>query len=464
MRTPDSQLPTSNSRLPALKATTLAAIGGASLLLGTVAQGQAPHVYAVANARIVTATGATIENGTIVFRDGVIEQVGTGVTPPAAARVYDGKGLTVYPGLIDMGNSAAVSAGAPAASSPRTTEEAERAKRDLLLRPALRAAAHLAIETPAMKKAVAAGVTSVLAVPSGGAVLGQSALVNTALPADEPQIGALADIRRGQPVLRTPVAVHIEVPERPPGGNAYPNSLMGMIAFIRQSFLDAQYYAAVQARGPAGPRVPFDPALEGLQPVVAGRMPVVYRADTIREIDRALAITAEFKLDTILAGAREADRLAADLKARNVRVIYSLRYPERLKSLAPDADEPLRVLRERANAPKAPAALEKAGILFAFESGGLEDPRDFLENAAKAVKAGLPADAAIRALTINAATIAGAADRVGSLERGKIANLIVTDGDLFGEKTAIKHVFVDGRPVDIEDVPSERNPRTTARP
>ena len=455
MRTPNSQLPT-------LTAIALA-MGGASLLLGTPAQAQAPHVYAVTNARIVTAAGAPIENGTIVFRDGVIEQVGAGITPPAAARVYDGKGLTVYPGLIDMGNSAAVSAGAPGGSSPRTTEEAERAKRDLLLRPALRAAAHLAIETPAMKKAVAAGVTSVLAVPSGGAVLGQSALVNTALPADEPQIGALADIRRGQPVLRTPVAVHIEVPERPPGGDAYPNSLMGMIAFIRQSFLDAQYYAAVQARGPSGPRVPFDPALEGLLPVVAGRMPVVYRADTVREIDRALAMTAEFELDTILAGARESDRLAADLKARNVRVIYSLRYPERLKSLAPDADEPLRVLRERANAPNAPAALEKAGILFAFESGGLEDPRDFLKNAAKAVKAGLPADAAIRALTINAATIAGAADRVGSLERGKVANLIVTDGDLFAEKTAIKHVFVDGRPVNIEDAPAERNRRTTAQ-
>jgi imidazolonepropionase-like amidohydrolase len=429
-------------------------------LLAAPARSQAPHVYAITNARIVTAAGAPIENGTIVFRDGVIEQVGPGVTPPPAARVYDGKGLTVYPGLIDMGNSAAVSLPAPGSSSPRTTEEAERAKRELLLRPQLRAAAHLAIETPAMKKLAAAGVTSVLAVPSNGAVLGQSALVNTALPADEPQIGALADIRRGQPVLRTPVAVHIEVPERPPGGDAYPNSLMGMIAFIRQSFLDAQYYRTVQGRPSA--RVPFDPALEGLQPVIAGQLPVVYRADTVREIDRALAMTAAFKLDTILAGAREADQLASDLKARNVKVIFSLRYPERLKSLAPDADEPLRALRERANAPKAPAALHKAGLLLAFESGGLENPKDFLKNAARAVKAGLPADAAIRALTINAATIAGAGDRLGSLERGKLANIIVTDGDLFEEKTTIKHVFVDGQPVPVEEAPADRNRRTTS--
>ncbi len=432
-------------------------------LLAAPARSQAPHVYAITNARIVTAAGAPIENGTIVFRDGVIEQVGTGVAPPPAARVYDGKGLTVYPGLIDMGNSTVVSAGAPPSSTAETTEDAERAKRDLLLRPQLRAAAHLAIESPAMKKLVAAGVTTVLAVPAGGAVLGQSALVNTALPADEPQIGALADMRRGQPVLRTPVAVHIEVPERPAGGNAYPNSLMGMIAFIRQSFLDAQYYAALQERPSPAVRLAFDPALEGLQPVIARRIPVVYRAETAREIDRALAMTGEFELDTILAGGREADQRSADLKARNVRVIYNLRYPERLKSLAPDADEPLRVLRERANAPKTPAALEKAGILFAFESGGLENPKDFVKNAAKAVKAGLSPDAALKALTINAATIAGAADRLGTLERGKLANAIVTDGDLFGEKTTIKYVFVDGQPVPIEDVAADRNRRTNSR-
>jgi imidazolonepropionase-like amidohydrolase len=211
-------------------------------------------------------------------------------------------------------------------------------------------------------------------------------------------------------------------------------------------------------------RLPFDAALEALQPAVAGRLPVVYRADTVREIDRALEMARVFKLQPILAGGREADQIAAELKAANVKVIYNLRYPERLKSLAPDADESLRVLRERANASKTPAALEKAGVTFAFESGGLEEPKDFVKNAAKAVKAGLAPDAAIRALTINAADIAGAADRVGSLEKGKIANVIVTDGDLFGEKTTIKHVFVDGRPVRIEEPSSDsRRGRPTHR-
>jgi imidazolonepropionase-like amidohydrolase len=418
---------------------------------------QAPHVYAISNARIVTAAGAPIENGTIVFRDGIIEQVGAGITPPPAARVYDGKGMTVYPGLIDMGNTAAVSIPAAPSSTPSTTEDVERAKRDALLRPHVRAAEHLAVDTAATKKLVAAGITSVLAVPPGQVFSGQSALVNVALPEDQPQIGALADVRKGQPVLRTPVAVHLALPESPTPRAGYPVSLMGVIAFVRQSFLDAQYYRAAQERAAKvkEPRLAFDPALEGLLPVVAGRLPVVFRAESAREIDRALNFSAEFKLDMILAGAREADQLSQELKSRNLKVIYSLRYPERLRSLAPEADEPIRVLRERANAPRTPGALEKAGLTFAFESGGLEEPKDFVKNAAKAVKAGLSPDAAIRALTINAAAIAGAGDRLGSLERGKIANLIVTSGDLFEEKTTIKHVFIDGRPLTIEEPKGE---------
>jgi imidazolonepropionase-like amidohydrolase len=424
---------------------------------------EAPHLYAITNARLVTATGAPIENGTIVFRDGLIDEVGTGVTPPPSARVYDGKGLTVYPGLIDMGNTKSVNA--PVPSQPqnlRTTEEAERWKRDALLRTQVRAAEHLEIDTADMRKLAAVGVTSVLAVPPGAVFAGQSALVNVLLPEDEPQIGALADIRRTQPVIRTPVAVHVAVPDVPPG-EAYPNSLLGVIAFIRQTFIDAQYYAMAQDRGshvrPGETRTAFDPALEALQPVVAGRLPVVYRADSVQEIDRALQMSKAMKFDLVLAGGREADQLASELKGQNIRVIYNLHYPERLKSLAPDDDEPLRDVRARANAPKTPGALEKAGIMFAFESGGLEEPKDFVKNAAKAMKAGLAPDAAVRALTINAAGIAGVGDRLGSLEKGKMANLIVTDGDLFGEKTTIKHVFIDGRPVRI-DVPTER-PKTS---
>jgi imidazolonepropionase-like amidohydrolase len=128
--------------------------------------------------------------------------------------------------------------------------------------------------------------------------------------------------------------------------------------------------------------------------------------------------------------------------------------------LPPDADEPLRELRARAQAPRVPAALSKAGVTFAFSSSGVREPRDFVRNAARAVREGLPADAAVRALTIDAATIAGAADRVGSLAKGKIANILVTEGDLFDEKMRIRHVFVDGRAVSITEPPAQGRGRS----
>ena len=273
-----------------------------SFALVAAVRAQAPYVYAITNARLVTPGAAPIESGTIVFRDGLIEQVGATVTVPAAARVYDGKGLTVYPGLIDMGNTAAVTptpSETPAGNTAtRTSEDTERSKRDALLRAHVRAAEHLAMDAAAMRKLAAAGITSVLAVPPGLVFTGQSALINVALPEDEPQIGALADIRKGVPVVRSAVAVHVAVPENPQPREAYPASLMGVIAFVRQTFIDAQYYGAVQERSArakgAITRLPFDPALEALQPAVSGRMPVAYRAESLREIDRALKVIAVF--------------------------------------------------------------------------------------------------------------------------------------------------------------------------
>jgi imidazolonepropionase-like amidohydrolase len=267
-------------------------------------------------------------------------------------------------------------------------------------------------------------------------------------------------------VVRTPVALHVTFSERPAGGNAYPNSLMGVIAFVRQSFLDAQHYQLAQKMpDTAGgtrrvmPRPPYEPALEAMQPALAGRLPVAFRGERARDILRSLDMAKSFKLTPIVTNAREADQVVADLKAASARVILSLDFPTRSISLAPDADESLETLRGRANAPKVAASLDKAGIVFGFEAGGLTDPRDFLKNAAKTVQNGLSHDAAIKALTLQAATIAGVADRVGSLEAGKMANVLVTEGDLFDEKMTIKHVFVDGRPVTLDLPPPPGNRR-----
>ena len=419
-----------------------------------VARADAPRVYAIQGARIVTAAGAPIPSGTIVIRDGLIEAVGAGLTAPADARVIDGTGLTVYPGLIDLGTTTGLDVPRIAQpQDPQTIEELERWKRSVILRPELKAADHVTTDAPDLRRFASAGVTTVLARPDGGGIAGRSALIDVVPPPDEPQTGGVGDVRSGLLVVRDQVALHVSLEQRASGGG-YPVSQMGMHAFVRQAFLDGRHYGTSQtfyARHPGTARPVYDASLEALAPALDGRLPVAFTAGLAREIRRALGMADEFGFTPIITGALEADQVTAELKARNARVVYSLDYPTRPQALAPDADEPLRVLRQRANAPKVPAVLAQAGVTFAFESAGLDDPKAFVKNAAQAVKDGLPADAAIRALTIDAARIAGADDRLGSLEPGKIANLVVTDGDLFGDETTIRHVFVDGRPVPIEE-------------
>jgi imidazolonepropionase-like amidohydrolase len=437
-----------------------APIALAVALMAVAVRADAPHVYAITGARIVTAAGPALASGTVVIRNGAIEAVGASVPVPADAVAIDGKGTTVYPGLIDMGSSVAVTV--PPVPDPRngaTREEVDRWRRAMILRPDVMAASLVQVDAPDLTKRASAGITTVLSVPPGEVVRGQSALVNVTPPPEDPQIGDLATPRRGT-VVRSPVALHVAFSEGPSRFRAFPESLMGSIAFVRQAFLDARHYQLAQqyyARpGSNASRPADDPTLAAMQPALAGKLPVAFEVQEAREIRRALEMAKELKLDPIIAGGLEAGDTTPELKAQNARVILSVDYPVRSKALAPDADEPLRVLRERANAPKTAAALESAGILFAFSSNALKEPRDFVRNAGRAVKAGLSSDAAVRGLTINAAKIAGVADRLGSIEKGKTANLIVANGDLFDEKTAITHVFIDGRPVALDKASDRR--------
>jgi imidazolonepropionase-like amidohydrolase len=442
----------------------------AAVACGLAVRADAPRSYAITGARIFTVSGAPIQSGTIVMRNGLIESVGAGAQAPSDAVVLDEAGMTVYPGLIDMGNSAGTDIQVnlqQAQQGARTTDEAERAKRAAILRPHVLAAEHVRLDAPELARLAAGGVTSVLATPPGILIKGQSALVNVTTPDFEPIVGAIAEPRAGLSVVKSPVALHVELSRV--GGDGFPEALLGAIAFVRQSFIDAQYQQVVHQRyqkmsiGVARP--PFDPALDALQPALAGREPVAFEAGLQREIVRALELAKEFKLTPIVTGGSEADLAAADLKAANARVIFSLNYPARSRALPPDADEPVRELRLRAHAPKAPGELAKAGVPFAFSGAGLAAPADFVKNAARAVKEGLTEDAALRALTLDAAKIAGAGDRLGSLEKGKIANVIITDGDLFNERTHIRHVFIDGRMVNIDttDTPAGRGGRGRGR-
>lgn len=441
--------------------------------------------YAIRGAKIVTVSGATIDSGTVVMRDGVIQAVGATVTVPADAIVTDGTGLTVYPGLIDMASSAPLDATPPSAPDAEagrggggrgggggatfaTMEEAERAKRAAILRPDFQAAENLVESSEGLSQMAQAGITSVLAVPSQGIFKGQSALVNTAYPPDDPQISTLADYRRGLAVVKSPVAQHVNIGGRG-GGTGYPNSLLGTIAFTRQGFLDAQWQrdatAIYEKTGARGPRPLVEPSLDALKAALAGEMPVAFDANEGREIDRSLIMANDFKLKPIIVGGAGAGMRIEDLRKAKASVIYGLNF--RGAGAGPaggggggggrggGGGDTMRAMQAAANAPKVPAMLAKAGLPFAFTSGGTLAPADFVRNAGRTVKeGGLTPEAALRALTIDAARIAGAADRVGSIEQGKIANIVVTDGDLFETNTRVRHVFIDGRPIEITAAPA----------
>jgi imidazolonepropionase-like amidohydrolase len=459
------------------------AVTVAALVLGTAGKAAVVPLYAIRGARVVTAAGPTIDRATVLMRNGVIEDVGANVTVPVDAMVIEGNGLTVYPGLIDMANSTAVDPGVTAASTAsagaagggggrgagqaapaQTLEDLERAKRAQILRPDFEAARHLRIDGAEMQRLAAAGITSVLAVPPAGTFRGQSALVNVLAPPDDVQYSNIGEYRGGLTVIKSPVALHVAFGAGTGGGGGggYPGSLLGYIAFVRQSFYDAQWQRDARAfatRHADAPRQEFEPALDAMAAALERKLPVSFDASEEREIMRALTMAKEFNLDPIITGAADAASVTADLKAANARVIYSLNFQGAGgggggggRGGGGGGGDTLRVVRARVNAPRVPAALEKAGVPFAFTSGGSQTPGDFLRNAARTVKEGnLAADAALRALTVNAAKLAGASDRLGTVEKGKIANVIVVDGDLF-DGGRIRHVFIDGRPVDIDVV------------
>jgi imidazolonepropionase-like amidohydrolase len=186
-------------------------------------------------------------------------------------------------------------------------------------------------------------------------------------------------------------------------------------------------------------RPAYDRAVEG----VLESPRVLLPAASAVQLERMARFAAELKLHAILYGGQEAFRNAARLREFSCPVLVSLKWPARARDADPEAPESLLALEIREHAPETPAALGKAGIRYAFYSDGLT-PREAVRAVQRALDGGLPAADAVRAMTLGAAEIYGLADRLGSIEKGKIANLVVTQGDLFQEKTQVKYIFIDG--------------------
>ncbi|MGE0552626.1 MAG: amidohydrolase family protein [Gemmatimonadales bacterium] len=403
-------------------------------------------IWALVNVRIHPVSGPVIERGTIVIRNGLIAAVGAEVTAPADARVLDLSGREVAPGIIDLasaiGGSTAPAPGGrgqagAAAQSPETIPAG--------LDPSLMATAGLKLSEADLRGAREAGITAILVAPGRGAFRGRSALIPTRASAGADQaIKAPASLQMGFEGV----------------SGQYPSTLLGVIAYERQTLYDAQRYALVAERYRANPRglarPEFNPGLEALVPAVRRELPVFFAASEENEIRRAVRIAGEFDLDLTVVGATEGFRALDALGGRTV--VVSLNFPKasdvtgwsyRLTRSAELPDSAAADRAARAAIEGNAAALARAGVRFALGTGGAR-PGELLANVRKAIAAGLPREIALEALTIRPAQLLGLGEALGTIEVGKIANLVVTDrGDLLGDSSRVRDVFIDGEHYDV---------------
>jgi imidazolonepropionase-like amidohydrolase len=416
------------------------------------AQGGEPRSFAIHGARVVSVSGPALEDATVVVSHGVIVAVGKDVAVPADAWVIEGKGLTVYPGFIDgftdVGIAAAAQAsggseGAGRGGAPANPATSSRGPED---RPATtpwrNAADEINLSDPRIESWRSAGFTTTISAPKGGMFPGQAAVLD------------LEGERAGNLVVKEPVAVPVSL-QAPGGFRSYPGSSMGSIAYVRQVWLDAKWSAQAEAayeKNPKGVERPrYDRTNAVLGEAIGKQQLVLLPGNSSLQIRRIIRLADEWKLNAVIYGGQMGYEVAPEIAAKKLPVIVDLKWPEAEKDADPDAVILLETLRFRDRAPSSPAALEKAGVKFAFYSGGISTPKDIVPAVKKAIDAGLSHDAALRALTLSPAEIFGVSEQLGSIEKGKIANLVVTDGDVFDKKTKVKIVFVDGRKFEVRE-------------
>ena len=395
--------------------------------------GRKPLV-AIRNATIVPVTSATIPIGTIVFDHGVITAVGANVAIPANATVIDGTGLFVYPGLIDSGSHVGLE---EISAVPGTVDTAELGD----INPNARAEIAVNPHSNVIPVTRVNGITTVVTEPEGGIISGSSAMIQ------------LAGWTPQEMTLKAPLAMHIhfprlrtnsfdEVPQDEEAAKEATKNYTKQIDKLRDVFKDAQAYAkatAARTNHPDIKRNDRDVILEALVPVVEGREPVVMHANLERDIRAALKFADEFKLKVILADAEDVARVIPELKSRNIPVILGP-----ILSLPPREDDPYDLVFTNAK------TLNDAGIPFAIQSQDAHNARNLPYQAAACAAFGLPKDVALRSVTIAPAQIFGLADKIGSLETGKLANIIMTDGDPLEIVTHVRRLFIGGEEITLD--------------
>ena len=400
-------------------------------------------VYALTNAKIVTSPGKIIRKGSLVIRNGIIESVGAKINIPKDATIFDMSGMTLYPGLIESYSNI----GFPKPEKDKKSEEKNGGAKhwNENVTPELMSSELYTADSKKLKEYRKLGFTTALSAPREGIFKGQSALLN------------LGDGENAENILINSVNQHVTFSKKKDVGG-YPTSLMGSISLIRQTFYDVQWYKkamSAYSKKPSLGKPDENESLASLIGVIDGKRGVMFEAYDELMVLRINKIVKEFKLKSlILASGNEFKRLSA-VKKTGIPLILPLNFPEPpdVKSPEKALDVTLERLKEWDLAPSNPAMLNSAGVKIALTTNGLEKLEDFPKQLRRAISRGLSKEAALAALTTHPAEFFGVSDILGTLKKGKIANIVVTDGDLFSKDGVVKDVWIDGKRYTVEKDP-----------
>ncbi|HEV2615069.1 MAG TPA: amidohydrolase family protein [Candidatus Acidoferrales bacterium] len=411
-------------------------------------------VYAIKGARIFTLAGAPIDNGTVVIRDGKIAAVGADVAIPEGAKVIDATGLQVYPGMFDPVTQIGLEEVSAVNATIDTTETGE-------FNPDVVAATAFNADSSHVGVTRAAGITEVLTVPGslggfgrGGSVIG-----------GEASAVHLGGWNINDMVIRRDAGMELTWPSIQTGSFDFSTFTFTQRPYAEAKkdyekkvdqlddlFDAARHYAEAKEKGNAD-NFSRDLKFDALMPVVEGKEPLIVVAFKARDIRNAVEFCQKQKVRMILAGASEAWKTIDLLKKDNIPVIIGP-----VLTMPQSEDDPYD--SEYAM----PGQLYAAGIKIAFGSFNTSFSRRLPQYAGTAVGYGLPEDAALKAVTLNAAQMLGLGDQLGTIEPGKVANIVVTNGDLLELRTQVKYLFIKGQQTSLDNKQLELYERYSKRP
>ena len=384
--------------------------------------------FALTNATIVTVTKGTIENGTLLIQDGKIADVGNSVTIPSSAKTIDCSGLSIYPGMIDSGTQLGM---AEVNAVSLTVDHNEIGD----IKPQMQALTAINPNNVAIPVTRVNGVTTVLSVPTGGTIPGTAALINLIGYTPNQMYAGFKGVAINYPSTRKRGWRDKRTEEERKKDEE--KDLKKLNDIIEQARLYAKIDSAAQKDISLRPE--YNPQMEALLPVVQGKMPVLIEVNKEKSIESAIKWVEKNQVKAIFTGVAEGWRVAEQLAKSKVPVITG-----------PMLSRPTRA-SDRYDRPYANAGvMHKAGVKVAIRTNDSENVRNLPFNAGFAAAYGMGKEAALKAVTITPAEIFGVADQLGSLEAGKLANLIVTNGDPFETKTQISYLFINGWQVPID--------------